>query len=156
VRLETLIQIPNGSLVDARNGTVRLFAAATRRGTRIVSSLFWEGAFRVFQLRSGVVELRLAGGSFRGCNVTRSRVSAAARKRRRVRRLWGKGKGRFRTRGKYGAAAIRGTTWLVQDRCDGTVIVVRVGSVTATDFAKRRRVIVRKGKRYIARPRARR
>ena len=157
VRLEDVIQIPSGSLIDTRKGRVRLFAAAsTRRGSKIVSSEFFDGLFRVVQLSGGVIELRLTGGSFKGCTAKSSAVSAAARKRKKIRRLWGKGKGKFRTRGKYGAAAVRGTTWLVEDRCDGTLILVRAGSVTASDFAKRKRVIVRKGKRYLARPRARR
>ena len=97
VRLQDLIQIPSGSLVDTRKGRVRLFAAATRRGSKIVSSEFFEGLFRVVQLRDGITELRLAGGSFRGCTARRSTVSTAARKskRKKVRRLWGKGKGQL-------------------------------------------------------------
>ena len=158
VRIQDVIQVPSGSLVDTRRGRVRLFAAATRRGSKIVSSEFFDGLFRVVQLKDGITELRLAGGSFKGCATTakRSSVRTAARKRRRIRRLWGKGKGRFRTRGKHAAALVRGTTWLVEDRCDGTLVAVRVGSVTVSDFAKRKRLVLRKGKRYLARPRGRR
>ena len=34
-------------------------------------------------------------------------------------KLWGNGKGKFRTDGKYSAATVRGTIWLVQDQCNG-------------------------------------
>ena len=33
----------------------------------------------------------------------------------------GQGKGAFRTTGNYSAATIRGTEWLVQDTCAGTL-----------------------------------
>ena len=36
------------------------------------------------------------------------------RSSRRVRKLWGDGRGRFRTRGRYGAATVRGTKWLTR------------------------------------------
>src|SRR3712207_6890811 len=40
---------------------------------------------------------------------------------RSARRLWGRDKGgRFRTHGKNSHATVRGTRWLVEDRCDGT------------------------------------
>jgi hypothetical protein len=53
----------------------------------------------------------------------------AAKRRKRVRRLWGDGKGRFRTRGRYGAGTVRGTKWLTKDRCDGTLVRVVRGRV---------------------------
>ena len=45
---------------------------------------------------------------------------------------------------------MRGTKWLVEDRCTSTLTRVVRGSVRVRDGKKR--VIVRKGKRYIARP----
>ena len=53
---------------------------------------------------------------------------------RRVRRLWGDGRGRFRTRGRYGAATVRGTKWLTLDRCDGTKVRVVRGKVAVRDL----------------------
>jgi hypothetical protein len=39
----------------------------------------------------------------------------------------------------------------MEDRCDGTLTVVRDGSVRVRDFGKRRTVVVRAGNRYLAR-----
>ena len=50
------------------------------------------------------------------------------------RRLWGSGKGNFRTEGQYGAATVRGTIWLTEDRCNGTFFKVKRGAVTIRDF----------------------
>ena len=47
----------------------------------------------------------------------RSRRASAAQKKPKTRKLWGDGKGKFRTKGRYAAATVRGTRWLVQDTC---------------------------------------
>ena len=44
------------------------------------------------------------------------RASVAA-KRKKKRRLWGDGSGKFKTSGKHSAATVVGTKWLVEDRC---------------------------------------
>jgi hypothetical protein len=67
-----------------------------------------------------------------------------------VRRLWGSGKGRFETRGRYSSATVRGTRWLVVDRCDGTLTRVRQGVVLVKDFKRGRSVLVRAGRSYFA------
>ena len=51
---------------------------------------------------------------------------------RRVRRLWGRARGRFRTRGSYSAATIRGTKWLTEDRWGSTAVASAEGTVTVT------------------------
>lgn len=76
--------------------------------------------------------------------------------RARSRRLWGNGRGRFRTRGRHSAATVRGTIWLTKDTCNTTTTVVREGTVVVNDFAKRRNVTVRAPRRYTARARTRR
>jgi hypothetical protein len=51
---------------------------------------------------------------------------------------------------------VRGTTWLVQDRCDGSTLTkVRQGKVAVRDFARRKTVIVKKGRSYVAKRRRR-
>ena len=67
-----------------------------------------------------------------------------------VRRLWGSGKGSFRTKGRYATASIRGTTWLTSDRCNGTLIRVTQGAVTVHDLVKKTNVVVTKGHSYLA------
>jgi ferric-dicitrate binding protein FerR (iron transport regulator) len=65
--------------------------------------------------------------------------------------LWGDGRGRFRTRGKHSAATVVGTKWLVEDRCTSTLTRVVRGRVSVRDFELKKTVIVKRGKRYIAR-----
>ena len=50
-------------------------------------------------------------------------------------------------------ATVRGTKWLVQDSCAGTLTRVTKGAVTVRDNVKHTTVVVRAGKRYLARPR---
>jgi hypothetical protein len=70
-------------------------------------------------------------------------------------KLWGNGKGKFRTDGKYSSATVRGTIWLVQDRCDGTLTTVKRGTVAVRDLKRNKTVAVKAGHSYLARaPRA--
>ena len=79
-----------------------------------------------------------------------STLSAEAKGKKPVRRLWGNGKGRFQTRGRYSSATVRGTKWLVMDRCDGTLTRVVRGIVRVRDFRARKNVNVRAGRSYLA------
>ena len=60
-------------------------------------------------------------------------------------KLWGSGKGKFRTDGKYSAATVRGTIWLVQDQCNGTLTKVKRGTVQVRDFKRKKTVSVKAG-----------
>ena len=66
-------------------------------------------------------------------------------------KLWGSGKGKFRTNGKYSAATVRGTIWLVEDRCEGTLTKVTRGTVSVRDFKRKKTVTVKAGHSYLAR-----
>jgi hypothetical protein len=69
-----------------------------------------------------------------------------------VRRLWGSGRGRFRTRGRYGAATVRGTKWLTLDRCDGTNVRVVRGKVSVQDLVhpnRRSKLVTAGGKTFV-------
>ena len=46
---------------------------------------------------------------------------------------------------------MRGTKWVVTDRCDGTLTQVTQGSVLVRDFKRKRNKVVRAGKQYLAR-----
>ena len=50
-----------------------------------------------------------------------ARNARASAKKPKSRKLWGQGSGNFRTVGQYSAATVRGTRWLVQDSCAGTL-----------------------------------
>jgi uncharacterized repeat protein (TIGR01451 family) len=89
----------------------------------------------------------------------RDRTSSAAKKSAKKepeRHLWGSGKGKYRTEGRYGSASVRGTVWFTQDRCNGTRVHVRRGVVAVRDFARKRTRLVRAGRTVIVRPPARR
>ena len=70
-------------------------------------------------------------------------------------KLWGNGKGKFRTDGKYSSATVRGTIWLVEDGCDGTLTKVRRGVVSVRDIKRKKTVKVKAGHSYLARAAAR-
>jgi hypothetical protein len=142
-------QIPVGATVDARKGRVRITTALP--GGKLQSGDFFQGVFRVTQARNGLATMALTAGNFGICGNARRGASPA--KVRSVRKLWGDGAGRFRTTGRYAAATIRGTTWLTDDRCDGTLIRVTRGSVTVRDLVRRRNVVVTKGQSYLAKAR---
>ena len=157
VPLEEARQIPVGSFLDTREGTVRL-TSARDRAARTQSGTFTRGLFQVLQSRNrrakGLTELRLKGTSFRSCRARGSaEAQTTARRRRVIRRLRARARGRFRTRGRHSAATVRGTTWITADRCDGTLTTVKRGKVAVRDFRRKRTVIVRRGKSYLAAPR---
>ena len=113
---------------------------------------FGRGRFQVAQSKTakGLTDLKLKGGNFGSCKGSAKKGSAAAKKKT-IRSLFSKAKGKFRTRGRYSAASVRGTTWLVEDRCDGTLTRVTSGKVSVLDFKRKRTVKVKAGKSYLAR-----
>jgi ferric-dicitrate binding protein FerR (iron transport regulator) len=62
-------------------------------------------------------------------------------------------KGRFRTRGRHSTATVRGTQYLVTDKCSGTTTKVLKGTVVVRDLVKHRNHVVRAGHHFTARPR---
>lgn len=146
-RLGGAAQIPVGSEVDTRRGQVRLTSAAGPGGATQTANLY-DGRFVIRQARARLPVTELALSEPLTC-----RRGAGARAAARSRRLWGKGRGRFRTRGRRAAGTVRGTTWLTQDTCTSTTIRVREGVVAVRDFVRRRTVTVRAGRSYTARAR---
>jgi hypothetical protein len=143
-------QLPVGTTVDTRKGRVTIIAASNKKGGTSRAD-FYDGIFKLGQTRGRrpISTLTLVE-KLTGCKAAGKQASAAAKKKRR-RRLWGDGKGRFRTRGTHSAATVVGTKWLVEDRCTSTLTRVARGRVKVTDFEKHKSVFVRKGHRYIAR-----
>ena len=45
---------------------------------------------------------------------------------------------------------MRGTRWLTEDRCGSTLTRVTEGAVLVRDFARRKNVLVRAGRSYVA------
>jgi hypothetical protein len=157
VTLSGNASIPMGSIVNVLKGKVTLTSAKDSKGTP-QSATFHGGIFKVTQKRAKtpITELQMRGGDFSVCH-SKSRASSAqvfaSRKRRarKVRHLWGSGHGHFRTRGRHGAATVRGTIWLTEDSCAGTRVTVRRGLVAVRDFKRHRTVMVPKHHSYLAR-----
>ena len=149
-------RIPVGSVLDTRRGKVRLQSARNRRGTR-QNGDFSRGLFQVLQARrttaKGLTEVRLKGSSFNSCK-TRG-ASAHTSASRRIRRLSSNTRGRFRTRGRYSSATVRGTKWTVTDRCDGTLTQVARGTVAVRDFRRKKTITIKAGRSYLAKALAR-
>jgi hypothetical protein len=137
--------LPLGSTLDTRHGVMTL-SSVPRPGGAVQTTKFYAGLFRVTQ-PGGVTQLELTE-RLAPCG----RASAAAKKPK-TRRLWGDGGGSFRTKGQYSSATVRGTKWLVQDSCAGTLTKVVRGVVSVRDAVRHKTVILRAGKRYLARPR---
>jgi len=154
VPLKGAANVPIGSILDTEEGRVTLTSAADLHG-RTQRADFYSGIFTVRQPRATkpTTELRLRSASLsRNCAATSSGlVASAARSKKRLGRLFGNGKGRFRTRGRFSAATVRGTIWLTEDRCDGTLTKVTRGRVAVFDRARGTRVTVSAGRTYLAR-----
>jgi hypothetical protein len=133
--------------VDAKDGEVEI-VAVPRAGAAPERAKFKDGIFRLSQAR-GITSLTLTE-QLAPCP---SRGARAAQRKPKKRKLWGDGRGSFRTVGRYSAATVRGTRWLVQDTCAGTLTQVRQGVVRVRDNVRKRNITVRAGGRYLARPR---
>ncbi len=149
VKLTDATAIPVGSQLDTKRGTLKLTVAL--RSTGKTASARLSGGRFLFGQKPGSgllrTDLTLKGGSFGSCP-KRGRASGA--RRRTIRFLTAKASGKFNVIGKNSSGVERGTTWTTRDTCDGTLTSVKTGSVSVRDFAKRKTVIVRAGKSYLA------
>jgi hypothetical protein len=141
--------IPMGSTVDARKGVVEL-TSLSAAGATPQTARFSKGMFKVSQSGSTT---NLTLNEPLDCRTKKKARAAQKKTKAKKRKLWGDGKGKFRTRGSYSAATVRGTKWLVQDTCTTTLTRVTQGVVSVRDSVKRKTITVRKGKRYTARAR---
>ena len=148
VELTAPQQVPIGTTFDTTAGRVTLTSAADAKGAT-QHAWFYEGTFTIGQTTGAepLTTLTLAG-ALPVCAKGARRGRGHAR---RQRHLWGDGKGRFRTGGRFSSATVRGTRWVVSDRCDGTLTRVVRGSVTVRDRVHDKTVVVRAGEQYLAR-----
>ena len=124
------------------------------------NTVFYGGRFDVAEIGADsdkpIVVLRLVGGNFKAKCGAATRTTAglaglsAQAKKTPVRRLWGKGKGRFRTRGRYASGTVRGTNWITTDYCDGTDTRVVAGIVRVYDLVTRKFILLKAGQSYFA------
>jgi VCBS repeat protein len=159
------VNVPMGSVIDTTQGRIALTSAADTGGTKTQTADFYGG---IFQVRQSVpkkkpkkpvaliTDLNLKDPIARSqCAALKGARSAAVDKKKGPKsvlgKLWGSGKGKFRTNGKYSSATVRGTIWLVEDRCEGTNTKVRRGVVAVRDFKRKKTVSVKAGHSYLAR-----
>jgi CSLREA domain-containing protein len=150
--LREATQVPINTVVDVRKGRVEMSALAGSSGN-IQKGQFYGGVYQTVQPRKAsrpYTELRLTEQLV--CRSSGSGKLAPARARSRG--LWGNARGRFRTRGRHSTATVRGTVWLQKDTCTKTTTLVREGTVIVKDFARRKNVRVKAGRRYVARQRS--
>ncbi|MBV9607249.1 MAG: hypothetical protein JO027_19190 [Solirubrobacterales bacterium] len=162
VRLITPRQLPVGAEIDALGGALKLVTATSRKHTSQTGT-FRGAVFRVTQARSGaskgLATLSLVEGAFRGaptyaaCSAKGKSldVATAAAGHRVLQLLHASAHGKFRTTGRYSAATVRGTSWSISDRCDGTFTHVVTHTVAVTDFVRHVTVVLHAGQSYLAR-----
>jgi hypothetical protein len=158
--------IPVGSQLDTRKGRVALTSAADTGARKVQTADFYQGIFQVKQAvpkttrkkpTALTTDLVMKGQIARSqCAPLKGASAAQARKKKKgpkavLGKLWGSGKGKFRTKGKYSAATVRGTIWLVEDRCEGTFTKVVRGTVQVRDVRRKRTVTIKAGHTYLAR-----
>ncbi len=145
--------IPVGSVVDATHGAVAVRSALDTAGGNQTGT-FFGGRFQVLQSpTAGVVRIKLRGRL--SCGGARGTISTTPRKRRRKRRrVWGTDSGGlFQTLGLDSVTTVRGTRWLTEDRCGGTLTRVVRGSVVVRERRTGRRFVLHAGDRHLARHR---
>ncbi len=161
VRLTAATQIPVGSEVNSLRGSLKLVTATATKGTT-QSGTFRGAIFTLTQATrgstKGLATLALVESAFKGaptygkCTRTAKATdaSAAAVSSKVLQLLKASAHGKFRTRGRYSAATVRGTIWTVADRCDGTFTHDITDSVSVTDFVRHKTIVLHAGQSYLA------
>jgi len=118
----------------------------TGRPDNVPSDFIFQG------IENGAVRLTLTGGNFSSSSrkVSLADTNTKNKKKKPVRRLWGSGKGKFTTKGRYASATVLGTIWEIADFTNGTQIIVKRGLVAVNDLVKHKTVLVKAGKTYFA------
>jgi hypothetical protein len=166
-------QIPSGTVIDALHGTLAITTALPGAGgardaaakgkkgkAKTQSGRFGGAVFKLTQARNGLATLTIVEGAFTGaptyatCKAHKAgEASAAALSSKTLQLLHASAHGKFRTTGRYSAATVRGTTWTVADRCDGTLTHVITDSVAVTDLVLHKTIVLHAGQSYLARAR---
>jgi hypothetical protein len=147
-----------GTIINVRSGHVEL----TNSYNDTLESLEIWGALTKFKQSAGtkpygrlLLKELLKCGDFGRASRASDGVATASSHRRR---LWGSGRGHYRSGGHSGSATVRGTTWSTGDRCNGsTRFYVRDSDsgigVIVNDYGKpgKRNAVLYPGEGYVAR-----
>jgi hypothetical protein len=166
VQLTQPRQLPAGTQVDSRAGTIRLGSRAVGPGGRVQAVTLGGAIFSDRQRRSGLHKgltvMTLLEGVFPGapsfsqCGPYPAGdgppATLAASPMLQTLHASEKG-GKFGTNGKYSAGVVQGTVWDTSDLCNGTLTVVHRGVVAVFDKVRRKTILVHAGQQYLARAR---
>jgi HYR domain len=151
VPLSQAKQLPPGTTVNVSgNAAIQLSDANNHQMAFFGVADKVPSVFTIAGKSQGIVQLVLSGGNFSSCGHRTLSSVGAAKKKKPVRRLWGSGKGKFTTKGKFASATVRGTEWLVADYCNGTLVSVRKGLVSVRDTVQKKTKLVPAGHSYFA------
>ncbi len=177
IPLTEATQIPKNTVINALHGTLSLITATGsshptadvaakgkkgKKGKTVTQKGNFGGAiFKISQVTGGaskgLTTLTLVEGAFKGaptfakCTAHKAGdVNASAASSKALQLLHASAKGKFRTRGRYAAATVRGTKWTIADRCDGTLTHDITDSVAVTDFVRHKTIILHAGQSYLA------
>lgn len=160
-----------GSIIDASSGEVRLVTAKTRNSLQDQHGRFSQGPFRLTQAKNGPAFTQLELVDTSGCQSAQAATGSGQRvynHHRRHKRLYGSGRGKYRTRGHHGSGSTTGkrqaaqvreplastgssrTKWLTEDRRNGTYFRVDKGTLVVRDFTRNRKVKLHAGQHYLA------
>jgi hypothetical protein len=162
-------QVPVGSEIDSRRGTLQIVAASPKQRHTQQARLSG-GVFSVGQATTGrdkgLATFTLKENAFPGapsyasCSVAKKAHLAgtgtpgaqAAKLSPKVLQTLSASDnhGSFRTKGRYSAATVRGTQWVTEDRCDGTLTKVKRGKVSVLDFHTRTTITLHAGQSFLA------
>jgi hypothetical protein len=146
-------QLRTGAVIDTRLGSVQLTTASTQKHKQQTGT-FGGAIFKVTQAHSGLTTLALMENAFSGapsfasCKAKGAHAAAVSKKVLQL--LHSSAKGKFRTKGRYAAATVRGTKWTIADRCDGTLTHVITDSVVVNDFVRHKTIVLHHGQSYLA------
>jgi hypothetical protein len=163
VPIKGVATVPIGSEVDARRGQLDIRTASKfgKRGQRagLQRGRFGAGIFKIRQAAkrrrgepkkpSTDLVLQTPPGLARAC----AAGSGVRPAKGIVRTLSATTKGAFRALGAAATVTASSGTWILADRCDGTMTEVGRGKVKVHDAALERDVTVRAGQGYLARAR---
>jgi hypothetical protein len=171
VPLTELRQIPAGTVINALQGTLTLVTAAggpthttlltnakhkKSKKTKTQTGKFGGAIFKISQAHSGLASVSLVEGAFKGapsfasCKAKKGQASTAAVSKKVLQLLHSSAHGKFRTKGRYAAATVRGTIWTIADRCDGTLTHAIKDTVTVNDFVHHKTITLKAGHSYLA------
>ncbi|MGA8722905.1 MAG: hypothetical protein WB557_33195, partial [Solirubrobacteraceae bacterium] len=151
IPLTELTQIPKNTVINALHGTLSLTSAlpggshpaadAAAKGkkhkgggkTATQKGNFGGAIFKISQATGGAskgqVTLTIVENAFKGaptyatCKKGKAADATVAKSSSKtLQLLHASAKGKFTTKGRYGAATVLGTKWTISDRCDGTLI----------------------------------